>query len=334
MLKKIPRKANGRIDFKPKKHHGFSFFIMICGWLLPPLAVAIRFGIGKDFFINVFLTICGYIPGHGHNFFIQNVRDNNNRGRTPKWAKRYGLVDDSDDKRKAKKRAWVGRYNDETATRQMYDDEGNVYEYDRNHRFEDGDGPGRTRQRQSSSMSDEQFYGRESNGRASNSLRRSSSRASLASLRRRATNSTDGVDMLPGAGDAERRRAKSKSRARGLLGRGKDKSDRHARAEQVMGADAANNGDYLHRNPYDDDSVNSIDGIGMGGGRGSGASRSARHGNGAPLHSTYSDDFEGPENADDNVGKRYAARTNGSAHPSSAPPRPPAKDIMDDNHQF
>ena len=30
---------------------------------LTPAAVAARFGIGKDFFINVVLTICGYIPG-------------------------------------------------------------------------------------------------------------------------------------------------------------------------------------------------------------------------------------------------------------------------------
>lgn len=26
-------------------------------------AVAARFGIGKDFFVNVILTLCGYIPG-------------------------------------------------------------------------------------------------------------------------------------------------------------------------------------------------------------------------------------------------------------------------------
>ena len=27
------------------------------------LAVAARFGIGKDFWLNLLLTICGYIPG-------------------------------------------------------------------------------------------------------------------------------------------------------------------------------------------------------------------------------------------------------------------------------
>jgi uncharacterized membrane protein YqaE (UPF0057 family) len=52
-------------------------------------AVAARFGIGQDFFINLILTLCGYIPGrfistialnlhsltpdqgHVHNFYIQ-----------------------------------------------------------------------------------------------------------------------------------------------------------------------------------------------------------------------------------------------------------------------
>lgn len=52
------------LSSKPRKHHGFTFVIMICGFLLPPLAVAIRFGIGKDFFINIICTLCGYIPGH------------------------------------------------------------------------------------------------------------------------------------------------------------------------------------------------------------------------------------------------------------------------------
>lgn len=33
---------------------------MIAGFLLPPLAVLIRFGFGKDFAINVLCTICGY----------------------------------------------------------------------------------------------------------------------------------------------------------------------------------------------------------------------------------------------------------------------------------
>ncbi|KAF5365646.1 hypothetical protein D9758_003345 [Tetrapyrgos nigripes] len=85
-----------KIDLKPRRHHGYAVVLFILGTLLPPLAVAARFGIGKDFWLNCLLTLCGYIPGHGHNFYIQNIRNNKNHARTPKWAQRYGLVDTSE----------------------------------------------------------------------------------------------------------------------------------------------------------------------------------------------------------------------------------------------
>ena len=68
--------------------------------------------------------------GHGHNFYVQvnisyfslfrisflnstqNIRNNKNHARTPKWAQRYGLVDTSGIKRKERKRLWAGRFND------------------------------------------------------------------------------------------------------------------------------------------------------------------------------------------------------------------------------
>jgi len=95
---------------KVKRHHGYTVVLFILGSLLPPLAVAARFGIGSDFFINVFCTLCGYFPGHAHNFYIQNIRNNKNRGRTPKWAIRYGLIDDAYLKKKNKRSEWAGRY--------------------------------------------------------------------------------------------------------------------------------------------------------------------------------------------------------------------------------
>ncbi|KAJ4000779.1 hypothetical protein F5050DRAFT_331306 [Lentinula boryana] len=101
-----------KISLKPKRRHGFSVLLFILGTLLPPLAVAARFGIGTDFFINTFLTICGYIPGHAHNFYIQNIRNNKNHARTPKWAQRYGLVDTSEIRRKERKSQWANRYQD------------------------------------------------------------------------------------------------------------------------------------------------------------------------------------------------------------------------------
>ncbi|KAK8853209.1 hypothetical protein IAR55_003911 [Kwoniella newhampshirensis] len=101
-----------KISLAPKKHHGFQFVLFLLGFVLPPLAVAVRFGIGKDFFINTFLCICGYIPCHFHNFYIQNIRNNQNRARTPKWAIRYGLVDDTDRQRRLKKSQWSKRYDE------------------------------------------------------------------------------------------------------------------------------------------------------------------------------------------------------------------------------
>lgn len=92
---------------------------------MPPLAVFIRFGICFDFFLNILLTVAGYIPGHLHNFFIQRVRDNSRRpDRTPKWLKRAGLVDDT---RGGKaNRQWADRYIN-TCRPTQYDDEGRAH---------------------------------------------------------------------------------------------------------------------------------------------------------------------------------------------------------------
>ncbi|KAH9484276.1 UPF0057 membrane protein [Psilocybe cubensis] len=103
---------SGKPEIKPKRHHGYAVLLFIMGTLFPPLAVAARFGFGGDFWLNLLLTICGYIPGHGHNFYIQNIRNNKNHARTPKWAQRYGLVDISEIKRKERKSQWANRYND------------------------------------------------------------------------------------------------------------------------------------------------------------------------------------------------------------------------------
>ncbi|KAF8582661.1 hypothetical protein K439DRAFT_1635104 [Ramaria rubella] len=98
--------------FKPRRYHGYAAVLFIFGTLFPPLAVAARFGIGKDFYLNLVLTICGYIPGHVHNFYIQNIRSNKNNRRTPKWASRYGLVDTTEIERKKRKSQWATRYSE------------------------------------------------------------------------------------------------------------------------------------------------------------------------------------------------------------------------------
>ncbi|HKK11036.1 MAG TPA: YqaE/Pmp3 family membrane protein [Bacteroidales bacterium] len=38
--------------------------------ILPPLGVFLQMGIGKDFWINILLTILGYIPGIVHAVWI------------------------------------------------------------------------------------------------------------------------------------------------------------------------------------------------------------------------------------------------------------------------
>lgn len=66
---------------KTRGHHWYAVLLFIMGTLFPPLgacpsyapceqrslallpAVAARFGIGKDFWLNLLLTIAGYIPG-------------------------------------------------------------------------------------------------------------------------------------------------------------------------------------------------------------------------------------------------------------------------------
>lgn len=71
-----------KVDLTPKRYHGYAVLLFIFGTLFPPLgtsiltlprdcraelappaAVAARFGIGGDFWLNLILTICGYIPG-------------------------------------------------------------------------------------------------------------------------------------------------------------------------------------------------------------------------------------------------------------------------------
>ncbi|KAG8747413.1 hypothetical protein FRC10_001084 [Ceratobasidium sp. 414] len=101
-----------RYKVKAKRHHAYTGFIFLIGFLLPPFAVAARFGLGKDFWINVLLTICGWVPGQIHNFYIQTMRNNKNMKRTPQWAVRHGLVDDSSIKRHKKRNEWSHRYND------------------------------------------------------------------------------------------------------------------------------------------------------------------------------------------------------------------------------
>jgi uncharacterized membrane protein YqaE (UPF0057 family) len=45
---------------------------VILSILLPPLAVALKHGLGKDFLINLLLTILGWLPGVIHAFYVNS----------------------------------------------------------------------------------------------------------------------------------------------------------------------------------------------------------------------------------------------------------------------
>jgi uncharacterized membrane protein YqaE (UPF0057 family) len=43
---------------------------ILCAIFLPPLGVFLQVGFGIDFWINILLTLCGYIPGIIHAVWI------------------------------------------------------------------------------------------------------------------------------------------------------------------------------------------------------------------------------------------------------------------------
>lgn len=52
-----------------------SILMIILTLLLPPLAVAIRFGVASsEFLINLLLTLLGWLPGVIHGFWIMSKR--------------------------------------------------------------------------------------------------------------------------------------------------------------------------------------------------------------------------------------------------------------------
>ncbi|KAE8150178.1 putative stress response RCI peptide [Aspergillus avenaceus] len=49
---------------------------------IPPLGVFLISGCGADFFINILLTILGYLPGHVHAFYLEYVYYSRRNGAT------------------------------------------------------------------------------------------------------------------------------------------------------------------------------------------------------------------------------------------------------------
>ena len=47
-----------------------DLFRIIIAVLLPPLGVFLQVGLGKQFLINILLTLLGYLPGVAHSVWL------------------------------------------------------------------------------------------------------------------------------------------------------------------------------------------------------------------------------------------------------------------------
>ncbi|KAJ9617116.1 hypothetical protein H2200_000837 [Cladophialophora chaetospira] len=50
-----------------------ALLIVLITILIPPVGVFMVAGCGADLFINICLTLLGYIPGHIHAFYVEYV---------------------------------------------------------------------------------------------------------------------------------------------------------------------------------------------------------------------------------------------------------------------
>lgn len=62
---------NHHTSIAPSGDSQFSDFVKILfAILLPPLGVAMEVGLGRQFWINVLLTLLGFIPGIVHAVYV------------------------------------------------------------------------------------------------------------------------------------------------------------------------------------------------------------------------------------------------------------------------
>jgi uncharacterized membrane protein YqaE (UPF0057 family) len=64
------KRRNRRVDLVDTGRLQMDLLRIIIAILLPPLGVFLQVGIGKQFWINVLLTILGYIPGMIHAVWV------------------------------------------------------------------------------------------------------------------------------------------------------------------------------------------------------------------------------------------------------------------------
>jgi uncharacterized membrane protein YqaE (UPF0057 family) len=66
----VDQLRNKRVNQAETRRFQMDLLRIIIAILLPPLGVFLQVGIGKQFFINVLLTILGYIPGIVHAVWV------------------------------------------------------------------------------------------------------------------------------------------------------------------------------------------------------------------------------------------------------------------------
>ena len=51
-----------------------DYIRLLFAFILPPVSVYMQFGVGKHFWINVVLTVLGFVPGMLHAIYIMASR--------------------------------------------------------------------------------------------------------------------------------------------------------------------------------------------------------------------------------------------------------------------
>jgi uncharacterized membrane protein YqaE (UPF0057 family) len=72
-VQRLPRSAVSQPGILPASDQGapiMDFLRILLAILLPPLGVFLQVGLGLHFWLNILLTICGYIPGIIHAVYI------------------------------------------------------------------------------------------------------------------------------------------------------------------------------------------------------------------------------------------------------------------------
>ena len=63
-----------------QRETGFDIIRLICAIFFPPLGVLLQVGLGIHFWINILLTLLGFIPGMIHALYVIFTYDSSELG--------------------------------------------------------------------------------------------------------------------------------------------------------------------------------------------------------------------------------------------------------------